>query len=128
MKRARTKERASSPLTRPYCFFAHVAFVLDLRAHATPQATANVLIEIDDKTLTSCAKKKHLKIAALTDSQKAELAAEIAMAAALKYLKTQAEFRQFPAQRFVNFNLIRPQSYISIRPRPASCPAYAQIA
>jgi hypothetical protein len=119
MKRARTKERASSPLRRTFCFFAHVAFVLDLRAHATPQATANVLIEIDDKTLTSCAKKKHPKVAALTDSQKAELAAEIAMAAALKYLKTQAEFRQFPAQRFVNFNLIRPQSYISIRPRPS---------
>jgi CRP/FNR family transcriptional regulator, cyclic AMP receptor protein len=118
MKRGRTKEGASSPITKPYCFFAHVAFALDARAHATPQATANVLIEIDDKTLTSCARKKHLKVSALTDSQKAELAAEIAMAAALKYLKTQAEFRQFPAQRFVNFNLIRPQSYISIRPPP----------
>jgi CRP/FNR family transcriptional regulator, cyclic AMP receptor protein len=104
---------------KPYSFFAHVAFALDDRAHATPQATANVLIEIDDKTLTSCARKKHLKVSALTDSQKAELAAETAMVAALKYLKTQEEFRQFPAQRFVNFNLIRPQSYISIRPRPS---------
>src|SRR5512133_2391582 len=119
MKRGRTKEGASSPITKPYCFFAHVAFALDARAHATPQATANVLIEIDDRTLTSCARKKHLKVSALTDFQKAELAGEIAMAAALKYLKTQAEFRQFPAQRFVNFNLIRPQSYISIRPRPS---------
>jgi CRP-like cAMP-binding protein len=119
MKRGCTREQASSPITKPYCFFAHVAFALDDRAHATPQATANVLIEIDDKTLTSCAKKKHRKVSALTDSQKAELAAETAMVAALKYLKTQEEFRQFPAQRFVNFNLIRPQSYISIRPRPS---------
>ena len=44
-----------------------------------------------------------------------ELAAEIAMAAALDYLKSEEEFRQFPAQRFVNFDLIRP-SYISICP------------
>jgi CRP/FNR family transcriptional regulator, cyclic AMP receptor protein len=103
---------------KPYCFFAHVAFALDPRAHAAPQATANLLIEISAKTLTSSSRKKHLKVSALTDSQKAELAAEIAMAAALKYLKTQEEFRQFPAQRFVNFDLIRPQSYISIRPPP----------
>ena len=119
MKRGCTRERASSPITKPYCFFAHVAFALDDRAHATPQATANVLIEIDDRTLASCARKKHLKVSALTNSQKTELAGEIAMAAALKYLKTQEEFRQFPAERFVNFNLIRPQSYISIRPRPS---------
>jgi len=119
MKPGHTKERDSLEITRPYCFFAHVAFGLAARTHGTPQTTANVLIEINDKTLTSCARKKHLKVSALTDSQKAELAAEIAMAAALKYLKRQEEFRQFPAQRFVNFNLIRPQSYISIRP-PAS--------
>ena len=40
------------------------------------------------------------------------------MAAALEYLKSEAEFRQFPAQRFVNFDLIRPTYYISIRPPP----------
>ena len=39
------------------------------------------------------------------------------MAAALDCLKSEEEFRQFPAQRFVNFDLIRP-TYISIRPRP----------
>ncbi len=71
-------------MTKPYCFFAHVAFALDARAHATPQATANLLIEINDTTLTSCARKKHLKVSALTDSQKMELAGEIAMAAALR--------------------------------------------
>src|SRR6266508_2284386 len=110
-------KRTFLPITNPYSFFAHVAFALDTRAHATPQATANLLIEINEKTLTSCGKKKHLKVSALTDSQKAELAGEIAMAAALDYLKLEEEFRQFPAQRFVNFDLIRP-TYISIRPQP----------
>ena len=103
---------------KPYCFFAHVAFALDARAHATPQATANLLIEINDTTLTSGGKKKHVKVSALKDFQKAELAGEIAMAAALDYLKSEHEFRQFPAQRFVNFDLIRPPTYISIRPPP----------
>jgi CRP-like cAMP-binding protein len=104
---------------KSYWFFAHVAFGLDRRAHASPQATANLLVEINEKTLTSCAKKKHLKVAGLADPQRAELAAEIAIAAAADYLKSAYEFGQFPAQRFVNFDLIQPQSYISIRPPPA---------
>src|SRR5207247_6572545 len=74
---------------KPYCFFAHVAFALDARAHASPQATANLIIEIDDTTLTSCGNKKHVKVSALTDSQKMELAGEIAMAAALDYLRSE---------------------------------------
>jgi cAMP-binding proteins - catabolite gene activator and regulatory subunit of cAMP-dependent protein kinases len=41
------------------------------------------------------------------------------MAAAVRYLKSQAEFRQFPARRFVNFDLVRPPSYISARPAPS---------
>jgi CRP-like cAMP-binding protein len=100
---------------KSYCFFAHVAFALDPGAHAAPQATANLLIEISDKALTAGARKKKLKVSALTDSEKAKLADEIAMAAARAYLKSEPEFRQFPVQRFVNFDLIRP-SYISIRP------------
>jgi CRP/FNR family transcriptional regulator, cyclic AMP receptor protein len=103
---------------KPYCFFAHIAFALDAHAHATPQATANLLIEISATTLSSGAKKKHLKVPALRDSQKVELAGEIAMAAALDYLKSEPEFRLFPVQRFVNFDLIRPPTYISIRPPP----------
>jgi CRP-like cAMP-binding protein len=39
------------------------------------------------------------------------------MTAALEYLKAEPEFRPFPAQRFVNFDLIRP-THISIRPPP----------
>ena len=117
MKPGRTRQRASFPITKPYCFFAHVAFALDARAHASPQATANLIIEINDTTLTSRVKKKHVKLSMLTDSQKMELASEIAMATALDHLKSEEEFRQFPTQRFVNFDVIRP-SYISIRPPP----------
>ena len=53
MKPGRTRQRASFPITKPYCFFAHVAFALDARAHASPQATANLIIEINDTTLTA---------------------------------------------------------------------------
>jgi CRP-like cAMP-binding protein len=102
-----------------YCFFAHVAFAFSAGAHATPQATANLLIEVSDKTLAASLRKKRLKTSSLKDFQKAELAGEIAMVAALRYLKSQAAFRQFPARRFVNFDLVRPPSYISVRPAPS---------
>ena len=114
----RGEKRTSLPIMKPYCFFAHIAFALDARAHATPQATANLLIEINHTTVTSCCKKKHLKVSALRDSQKVELAAELAMAAALDCLKSENGLREFPVQRFVNFKLIRPPTYISIRPPP----------
>jgi CRP/FNR family cyclic AMP-dependent transcriptional regulator len=117
MKRGHTRKQARLPITKPYCFFAHVAFALEARAHASPQATANLIIEINDRTLTSCAEKKDVKVSALGDAQKMELAGEIAMAAAVDYLKSEKEFRQFPAQRFVNFDLIQP-TYISVRPPP----------
>lgn len=119
-----TKEKRGSPQQRSttsekrYCFFAHLACAFDARPHASPQATANLLIEISDKTLKSNGGKNHLKIAELTDSKRAELAGEIAMAAAVDYLKSENDFRQFPAQRFVNFNLMRPPTYISIYPSP----------
>ncbi len=106
-------------MMEPYCFFAHIAFTFDAHAHTTPQATANLLIEINDTTLKSCAKKEHVKVPLLTDAQKAELAGKVAMAAGLDYLRSEDEFHQFPAQRFVNFDLIRPPSYISVRPLPS---------
>jgi len=102
-----------------YCFFAHVAFAFSAGSHATPQATANLLIEVKDKTLAAGLRNKRLKTSSLKDFQKTELAGEIAMAAAVRYLKSQAEFRQFPARRFVNFDLVRPPSYISARPAPS---------
>jgi CRP/FNR family cyclic AMP-dependent transcriptional regulator len=100
---------------KPYNFFAHVAFAFDARSHATPLATANLLIEVDDKTVRADDRHKHLKVSEPSDAHAAEVAGEIAMAAALEYLRAEPEFRPFPAQRFVTFDLIRP-THISIRP------------
>jgi hypothetical protein len=103
---------------KPHCFFAHIAFAIDARARATPQATANLLIEINDTALRSGGKEKHLKVSALRESQKVELAGKIAKTAARDYLKSEREFRKFPVQRFVDFNLTGTPTYISIRPPP----------
>jgi CRP-like cAMP-binding protein len=100
-----------------YTFCAHVAFAFDARSHATPQATANLLIEVEDKAVRAHDRHKHVKASEKGDAHSAEVAGEIAMAAALEYLKGEPEFRPFPAQRVVNFDLIRP-THISIRPPP----------
>jgi len=100
-----------------YTFFAHVAFAFDARTHATPQATANLLIEVEDKAVRAHDRHKHRKGSEPGDAHSAEVAGEIAMTAALEFLKSEAEFRPFPAQRFVNFDLVRP-THISIRPPP----------
>jgi CRP/FNR family cyclic AMP-dependent transcriptional regulator len=100
-----------------YTFFAHVAFAFDARSHATPEATANLLIEVQDDTVRAHDRRKHLEASKPGDAHSVEVAGEIAMAAALDYLKAEPEFRAFPAQRFVNFDLIRP-THISIRPPP----------
>ena len=101
----------------PYSFFAHVAFAFDARSHATPQATANLLIEVEDKTVRRHERQKHRQVSEKDDAHAAEVAGEIAMASALEYLKGEPEFRPFPAQRFVNFDRIQP-THISIRPPP----------
>lgn len=103
---------------KPYCFFAHVAFAFDARSHATPQATANLLIEVEEKAVKAHDRHKHLKGSEPGDAHSAEVAGEIAMIAALEYLKGQPEFRSFPAQRIVNFDRIHP-THISICPPPA---------
>ena len=122
MRRGEAKKRTQRSPKR-YCFFAHVAFAFSAGAHATPQATANLLIEVSDKTLAATLRDRRITASSLKRFQKTEFAAEIAMAGALRYLKSQAEFRQFPARRFVNFNLVRPSTYISIRPAPSKvCP------
>ena len=100
-----------------YTFFAHVAFAFDARSHATPQATANLLIEVEDRAVKAHDRHEHIKVSKRSDAHSAEVAGEIAMAAALEYVKGEPEFRPFPAQRFVNFDLVRP-THISIRPPP----------
>jgi len=105
---------------KTHCFFAHIAFAVDdVRAHATPQATTNLLIEINETALRSGGKEKHLKVSALRDSQEVKLAGKIAKTAARDYLKSLREFRKFPVQRFVDFNLTETPTYISIRPPAA---------
>ncbi|MBA3961588.1 MAG: hypothetical protein H0X40_06775 [Chthoniobacterales bacterium] len=99
-----------------YCFFAHVVLAIDARVLTPPEATANLLIEINDKALMSAIKERHLKVSELTDLQKQELAREIGKAAAVEELKSDPEFRKLPVQRFVDFNLAPTPTYISIRP------------
>src|SRR6202030_4021797 len=103
---------------KPYCFFAHMAFAVDAGSLATPQATANLLIEINDTALRSGANKKRRHASALTELQKVELAGEVAKSSVSDYLKSESEFSTFPMQRFVDFNLIETPTYISIRPQP----------
>jgi hypothetical protein len=101
-----------------YTFFAHVAFAFDGRSHATPQATANLLIEVEDKAVRAHDRHKHIKASEAGGAHSAEVAGEIAMAVAREYLKGEPEFRPFPAQRFVNFDRIQP-THISICPPPS---------
>jgi CRP/FNR family cyclic AMP-dependent transcriptional regulator len=100
-----------------YTFFAHVAFAFDPRSHSTPQATANLLIEVEEKAVRAHDRHKHVKVSETGGAHSGEVAGEIAMAAALEYLKSEPEFRSFPARRFVNFELTRP-THISICPPP----------
>jgi hypothetical protein len=77
-----------------------------------------LLIEINATALRTGGKKKHLNVSALVEPQRLELAAEIAKTAARDYLKSKHEFRRFPVQRFVDFNLTDTPTYISICPPP----------
>jgi hypothetical protein len=99
-------------------FFAHVVLAIDARVTAKPAATANLLIEINDRALVSGCHERHVKVSALTDLQKAELAMEMGRTAALEYLKSESEFSKLPVQRFVDFNPTETPTYISIGPTP----------
>jgi hypothetical protein len=103
---------------KPLCFFTHVALATDTRSLSRPQATANLLIELDDRTLKAGGDERHLKFSTLTDVQKVDLAGEICRAAALDYLSSEDEFKELPARRFVDFSLTERPAYISIRPAP----------
>jgi len=105
------------PIAQPSCFFAHVAFAFDSGSHATPQASANLLIEVEEKAVRAHDRHKHVKNSTPGDAHSIEVAGEIAMAAARHYLQGEPEFRAFPAQRFVNFDLVHP-THISVCPPP----------
>lgn len=99
-------------------FFAHLVLAIDARVLATPAATVNLLIEINDRALISGCDERHLKVSALTELQEAELAREIGRTAALDYLKSELEFSKLPVPRFVDFNPTHSPTYISIGPPP----------
>jgi hypothetical protein len=116
------------PARNTYSFFAHIALGTDARIVTSPQATVNMLIEVNDTALVPGAHRKHLKISTLTELQKVKLARGIARTAALDYLKSESEFSSFPLQRFVDFNLTPNATYISIRPSPTKVtPNYSKI-
>ncbi|HEV2806293.1 MAG TPA: hypothetical protein VGW57_15325 [Chthoniobacterales bacterium] len=103
----------------PLTFFAHVAFSKDTRPLSPVEATANLLIEIDDETLRSDGDEAHRKFSKMSDRQKVDLAGEIGRTAALDFLSLESEFSTLPVRRFVDFDLTEMQSYISVRPPPA---------
>ncbi|MDQ6808865.1 MAG: hypothetical protein M3Z64_05495 [Verrucomicrobiota bacterium] len=102
----------------PLCFFAHVALSADARSLSPPQATANLLIEINDQTLRSGGEEKHLEFSALSDRQKVDFAGEIGRTAALDFLDSEHEFSNLPVRRFVDFDLTEMPAYISVQPAP----------
>ena len=118
LPRSRTRLKPTLVKKNTHCFFAHIAFGMDARIATTPQATANMLIEVTAKAFANASKRKHLKVSALTALQKEKLARRIATTAALDYLQSEPEFSNFRLQRFVDFNLIETPTYISIRPPP----------
>jgi CRP/FNR family transcriptional regulator, cyclic AMP receptor protein len=114
---AKTRHQSHFATAEPYCFFAHVAFAFDRRPHAAPQATANLLVEVENKVVSAHDRHKDRKISEGDDAHAADVAGQSAMAVALDYLKAEPEFRPFPALRFVEFDRIR-STHISIRPPP----------
>jgi len=118
LPRSRIHKKPTLVKKDTYCFFAHIAFGMDANIATTPQATANMLIEVTATTLASASKSKHLKVSALTALQKVKLAEGIAKTAALDYLKSEPRFSNFPLQRFVDFDLIETPTYISVPPPP----------
>ena len=102
----------------PLTFFAHVALSKDTRPLSPPEATANLLIEIDDQILRSGGDEAHRNFPEMSDREKVDVADKIARTAALDFLSLELEFSTLPVRRFVDFDLTERPSYISVRPPP----------
>ena len=102
----------------PLCFFAHVSLSTETRPLSKPQATANLLIEVNDESLKSGGQEQHREFSTLSDRQKVDFASEIGRTAALDFLDLESEFSKLPVRRFVDFDLTEMPTYISIRPAP----------
>jgi len=106
--------RTMNPLT----FFAHVALSKDARHLSRPEATANLLIEINEQTLRADGDEAHRKFSKMSDRQRVDFADKIGRTAALDFLNLEKEFSTLPVRRFVDFDLTEMPSYISVRPAP----------
>jgi hypothetical protein len=102
----------------PLTFFAHVALSKDARHLSPPEATANLLIEIDDETLRSAGDDAHREFSAMSDRQKVDFAADIGRTAALDFLDLECEFSTLGVRRFVDFDLTEMPCYLSVREAP----------
>lgn len=102
----------------PLTFFAHVALSKDAHHLSPPEATANLLIEINEQTLRAGGDEAHRKFSKMSDRQKVDFAAEIGRTAALDFLNLEKEFSRLPVRRFVDFDLTETPTYISARPAP----------
>lgn len=102
----------------PLTFFAHVALSQDAEHLSPCEATANLLIEIDDATLQSGRDNSPSGFSEMSDGQRVSFAGEIGRAAALDFLKLEGEFSRLPVRRFVDFTLTDTPTYFSVRPPP----------
>jgi hypothetical protein len=105
-------------IMNPLTFFAHVALSKDARHPSSPEATANLLIEISDQALRSGNDDTHREFSAMSDSQKVDFAGEIGRTAALDFLDSEHEFSTLPVRRFVDFDLTEMPCYMSVREAP----------
>jgi hypothetical protein len=102
----------------PLTFFAHVALSKDASHLSSPEATANLLIEVNDRTLRADGDEAHRKFSEMSDSEKVNFAGEIGRTAALDFLNSEDEFNKLPERRFVDFDLTEMPTYISVQPAP----------
>lgn len=102
----------------PLCFFAHIAFFPHSRSASSAEATANLLIEIDDATLRSGGEAKDVEFSTMSDRQKVDFASEMGKTAALDFVDLEPEFSELPVRRFVDFDLTEMPNYLSVRESP----------
>jgi hypothetical protein len=102
----------------PLTFFAHVALWKDAPDLSSPEATANLLIEINDQTLRSEGDEAHRKFSAMSDRQKVGFADKIGRTAALDFLNLEQEFSTLPVRRIIDFELTEMPCYLSVREAP----------
>ena len=103
-----------SPLT----FFAHIALSKDALHPSSPEATANLLIEISDQTLRNDNNDAHGEYLAMSDSEKVDFAAAMGRTAALDFRASEDEFSTLPERRFIDFDLAEMPCYESARETP----------